>query len=209
MSSSLTLVAVLGTLLISAMSPGPSFVLISRIALKSSRRSALAAALGMGLGAALFAALALLGLTALLLSVEWLYGLLRIAGGLYLLYLGWRIWQGANRPLLVPGTAALASSSPGRAFGLGLLTQLSNPKTAVVYVSVFASLVPPSTPSWVLLVLPPLVMALEAGWYSVVALAFSAQRPQAFYLRAKGSIDRFTGVLLGVLGIRLLAESTR
>lgn len=209
MSSSLILAAVLGTLLIGAMSPGPSFVLISRIALESSRRSALAAALGMGLGAALFASLALLGLTALLLSVEWLYGLLRIAGGLYLLYLGWRIWRGASRPLVIAGMAARASSSPGRAFWLGLLTQLSNPKTAVVYVSVFASLVPPSTSSWVLLVLPPLVMALEAGWYAVVALAFSAQRPQALYLRAKGGIDRFTGALLGLLGARLLAETSR
>ncbi|KTT29643.1 LysE family translocator [Pseudomonas rhizoryzae] len=209
MSSSLILAAVLGTLLIGAMSPGPSFILISRIALESSRRSALAAALAMGLGAALFAALALLGLTALLVSVEWLYGLLRIAGGLYLLYLGWRIWRGASRPLAIAGTAANTSMSSGRALWLGLLTQLSNPKTAVVYVSVFASLVPPSTPNWVLLVLPPLVMALEAGWYAVIALAFSAQRPQALYLRAKGGIDRFTGAVLGLVGARLLAESSR
>lgn len=163
----------------------------------------------MGLGAALFASLALLGLTAIILSVEWLYRLLRIAGGLYLLYLGWRIWRGASRPLGAAGTAIPTATQPRRAFLLGLFTQLSNPKTAVVYVSVFASLVPPSTPSWVLLALPPLVMALEAGWYAIVALAFSAQRPQTLYLRAKGKIDRCMGALLGLLGGRLLSDSAR
>lgn len=50
MSASLALVGILGALLVGAISPGPSFVLVSRIAVKMSRKDGLAAALGMGIG---------------------------------------------------------------------------------------------------------------------------------------------------------------
>jgi threonine/homoserine/homoserine lactone efflux protein len=72
MSASLALFGILGALLVGAVSPGPSFVLVSRIAAKFSRVDGLAAAAGMGLGGAIFAALALLGLAAVLAQVAWL-----------------------------------------------------------------------------------------------------------------------------------------
>ena len=55
-----------------------------------------AAALGMGLGGALFGTLALAGLSALLLQVEWLYMTLKLIGGAYLVYLGIRMWRSAS-----------------------------------------------------------------------------------------------------------------
>jgi threonine/homoserine/homoserine lactone efflux protein len=58
MSTSAVLLAVLATLLVGAISPGPSFLLVSRIAVVQSRSHGLAAALGMGLGGMVFASLA-------------------------------------------------------------------------------------------------------------------------------------------------------
>jgi threonine/homoserine/homoserine lactone efflux protein len=77
MSASLALFGILGALLVGAVSPGPSFVLVSRIAATASRRDGLWAAMGMGLGGAMFATLALLGLATVLLRIEWLYLVLR------------------------------------------------------------------------------------------------------------------------------------
>lgn len=73
----LLFVGILGALLVGAVSPGPSFVLVSRIAATASRRDGLWAAMGMGLGGAMFATLALLGLATVLLRIEWLYLVLR------------------------------------------------------------------------------------------------------------------------------------
>ncbi|WP_062234791.1 LysE family transporter [Aureimonas sp. N4] len=207
MSASLALLGILGALLLGAVSPGPSFVLVSRISLKSSRPDGLAAALGMGVGGAIFATLALLGLVTLLLQVEWLYLVLRVLGGLYLVYLGIRIWRGSTEPLDLPDADAVRPSTVHRSFALGLVTQLSNPKTAIVYASIFAALLPAPAPAWLYLALPPLVLALESSWYAVVAVAFSAQRPRAAYLRSKEWLDRAAGAVIGVLGARLVSET--
>ena len=163
MSAPVALLGILGALLVGAVSPGPSFVLVSRIAVKSSRADGLAAALGMGVGGAIFAILALLGLVTILLQVEWLYLTLRVLGGLYLVYLGFRIWQGASKKLDVSNAGMTSTFSAARSFVAGLVTQISNPKTAIVYASIFAALLPPSAPTWLLLSLPPLVFALETS----------------------------------------------
>jgi threonine/homoserine/homoserine lactone efflux protein len=157
---------------IGAMSPGPSFVLVSRIAVGQSRLHGLASAIGMGLGGALFAVLALAGLVALLEQVEWLYLVLKCAGGLYLVYLGIAIWRGAREPVSTGASDGSAPLTVPGAIVLGLVTQVSNPKTAVVYASIFAALMPHDPPLSVVLALPPLIFLIEAGWYAVVAVAF-------------------------------------
>ncbi|MEC9265560.1 MAG: LysE family transporter [Pseudomonadota bacterium] len=198
---------ILGTLLLGAISPGPSFVLVTRIAISGGRRDGLAAALGMGAGAALFGALALLGLHILISQAPWLYTALKIGGGLYLLYLAYRIWRGAKEPIGSAETeSGRAASSPWRAFGLAFLIQVSNPKLAVVYGSVFAAFLPPAIPFWMLIVLPTAFFIMETLWYAIVALAFSSRRPRALYLRSKTWIDRAAGAVLGALGGKLIAE---
>jgi threonine/homoserine/homoserine lactone efflux protein len=207
MSPFFALVGILGALLVGAVSPGPSFVLVSRISVKSSRADGLAAALGMGIGGAIFATLALLGLVTILLQVETLYLALRILGGLYLIYLGIRIWRGESEPLEVSEKGVSRPSTALRSFALGLVTQLSNPKTAIVYASIFAALLPASAPMWLFLSLPPLVLVLETSWYAIVAIAFSAQKPRSAYLRSKFWVDRVAGAVMGSLGARVISET--
>ncbi|WP_313350839.1 LysE family translocator [Paracoccus sp. (in: a-proteobacteria)] len=206
MSATTVLFGILGALLIGAISPGPSFVLVSKIAITASRIDGLAAALGMGLGGALFGTLALAGLTALLLEVEWLYMTLKLIGGAYLVYLGIRIWRGASAPLSVDMAPTFERKSPLRSFTFAFVTQISNPKTAVVYGSIFAALLPVSPPHWLLLALPPAIFFVEASWYALVALVFSANKPRTVYLQFKTGIDRIAGAVMGALGVRLLME---
>jgi threonine/homoserine/homoserine lactone efflux protein len=95
-----------------------------------------------------------------------------------------------------------------RSFLLGLATQLSNPKTLVFYGSVFA-LLPAELPAWGYFVLPPVIMAIETGWYMTVALVFSLGRPRAAYLRAKAWVDRFAAGVMASLGLKLIFSSAR
>jgi threonine/homoserine/homoserine lactone efflux protein len=132
----------------------------------------------------------------------------RLLGGLYLLYLAISLWRGAGEPIALSDAGAPMAATD-RSFWLGLSTQLSNPKTTIVYASVFAALLPADVPLWLFAVLPPLVFLLEAGWYAIVAVAFSTARPRAAYLRAKVWIDRLAGVVIGALGLRLLHDAVR
>lgn len=195
-------------LAIGAMSPGPSFVMVARTALAVSRKDGLAAAMGMGVGGVLFSAIALLGLIALLTAVPVLYIVLKVLGGVYLIYLGYKIWQGATHPITLNPTEQQMISTPiWRSFILGFTTQISNPKTAVVYTSVFASLLPSEVPIFAVIALPIVVFMIEAGWYSMVALALSATTARNRYLALKVWCDRTAGTILSLLGAKLVFEA--
>jgi threonine/homoserine/homoserine lactone efflux protein len=192
-------------LTLGAMSPGPSFLMVARTALAVSRKDALAAAVGMGVGGVFFSIVALLGLLAILAAVPLLYLGLKAIGGAYLLYLGSRIWRSARQPLVVQGTPTQKHPAGAwRSFLLGLATQVSNPKTAVVYASVFASLLPREAPLFALAALPIMIFAIETLWYSVVALALSAPSPRAHYLASKAWLDRAAGAIMAMLGLKLI-----
>jgi len=206
MTAVVALFAMLGTLLIGAISPGPSFVFVVRVAVAQSRADGLAAAVGMGVGAMTFGALALLGLRTLMTEAAWLYWALKIAGGLYLIYLAVMIWRHAAEPIAVT-PANGQRSRLSRSFGLALATQLSNPKIVAVFGAVFAALLPENPPHWLDFALPPLIFVQETTWYALVALAFSSPRPRALYLRAKAWIDRTAGAVIALLGLRLILEA--
>ncbi|KVL18043.1 LysE family translocator [Burkholderia sp. MSMB1826] len=209
MTASAAVLAILAALFLGAMIPGPSFVLVARNSIGLSRRDGLATALGMGIGGIVFGGVALAGLYTLLQAVEWLYVGLKLAGGVYLIYMASKIWRGADRPIAMDDPRAMAGGNARKSFWTGLTTQLSNPKTAIWYGSIFAALLPQHPPLWCYLVLPPLVFAVEFGWYTLVALCFSTRRPRELYLRAKKWVDRIAAGAIALLGLRLILNAPK
>lgn len=205
----IALAGIVSALGVGTVSPGPSFVMVARIAVSSSRAHALNAALGMGIGGVIFAAAALLGLQAILLAVPALYLGLKLVGGLYLCYLGYRIFGAAKEPLRVSCATDRSSGTPARSLWAGLFTQLSNPKAAVIYASVFAAFMPASFTWPFAVALVAAVFCIEAGWYALVALVLSSARPQRAYLSCKTWVDRVAGVVMVGLGLKLVVGATK
>lgn len=209
-SEPLALLAVVGALGVGVVSPGPSFVMIARTSVAGSRAEGLAASVGMGLGGLVFGAAALAGLHAVFTAVPALFLVLKLAGGAWLAWLGWRIFRAARQPLSVDGVDA--GSAPGpvgrgrqlRAFWLGLSTQVSNPKTAIVYASVFAALLPATYSAGFAAMLLAAVFAVETLWYAFVAWGLSSAGPRAVYLGWKTLLDRTAGGVMMALGLRLM-----
>jgi threonine/homoserine/homoserine lactone efflux protein len=202
------LIGITTALCAGAVSPGPSFVMVARTAVAASRRSGLYVALGMGVGGLSFAIASLAGLQGLLLAVPSLYWLLKVAGGLYLSWIGIRIWRHASEPILgESGVPPVPTRSPIRAFATGLTTQISNPKTAVVYASVFAAFLPEVTSLAFNVAIAAIVFPIETGWYSLVALALSAPGPRSGYLRCKRGLDRLAGCVMVALGLKLMLSA--
>ncbi len=148
-----------------AVSPGPSFVMVARVAVSTSRTGGIASSMGMGLGGVVFALAALLGLHAVLVAVADLYAGLKVLGGLYLCYLGYRNVSAARQPLQIDSNNGSKHTSLYGSLLPGLTTQVSDPKTAVVYRSVFAAFLS-STFFGAVRQLPPLRRVLcPVGWY--------------------------------------------
>lgn len=190
-------------LMLGAMSPGPTSIYVAKNSIAISRQHGLFTALGTGAGAAIFGLLAVLGLQAFLLAVPSAYLILKLCGGIYLLYLAYKIIKHAKEPIDT-ATDGSAQMSYRRAFTTGLITQLSNPKIALILASIFTALLPKEIPSYFYFVLPTLCFFIDAGWCSLVAVALSAEKPRRVYLKFKAVFDRLAGGVMTVLGLKLI-----
>ena len=199
-SDLLTLVSIGFIQLLAVISPGPSFLITARTAVAHSRLDGFKVALGLGAGTVIWSSAALLGLNAVFHAVPMLFMGMKIAGALFLLYIAFMIFRHAAEPLKIEGGA----DAVGNPFVRGFLTQITNPKVAVFFGSIFIAMLPANVPLWMTLALIFIVSFNEVWWYTVVALFFGSVPVRRFYLKAKVWIDRITGLFLGGLGLRLL-----
>lgn len=203
-ASNLTgLAGVLAVWLLAVVSPGPAFLVLSQLAAGRSRAAALGAALGIALGASLFATLTLWGLAVVVTQIAWLGTALRLAGALYLVYLGLALFQSstAEAPPAAPESRGGADFLDG--LRIGTLTAITNPKAIAFFLSLFAVALPPSLTLSGKLVLLASGFLIEIGWYVAVALVLSTGRLRALYARARKGIERFLGAALVLLGVRM------
>jgi len=194
------------SLLLGVMSPGPSFILVAQTAAAKSRSEGIATSIGMGVGAATFALAASAGLYIVLESVPWVYASLKVVGGLYLCFLAYKIWVNADAPMTRETNSKSCQTGVARSFFLGLFTQLSNPKTAIVFVGVFAAFLPAETPSYSYVFICLLAFIIDAGWYTLVSVVLSTQKSQNTYFKYKLHISRVAGGFMGFMGIKLASS---
>lgn len=197
------LAGLLAIWLLAIVSPGPAFLVVSQAAVGRSRAAALGISLGIAVGATFYAALTLWGFTALVAEIAWLGTVMRIAGALYLIYLGLSLFQGAEAATHAPEPHVPAAADARAGFRLGLITALTNPKSIAFYLSLFAVALPPNMPDAAKVMLLAAGFCLEIGWYSLVACVLSTGWPRSVYARARRTIDRVLGAALLLLGVRL------
>lgn len=183
-------------------SPGPNFLLISQASSAESRRAGLWTALGVVIGTITWATTALLGVSVILSQFAWVYKGMKFVGGAYLVYLGVRAWLGATKPLR-PEQRVSTGPQHWLALRRGLLTHITNPKTALFYAGIFATTLTPGLPQWVKAAAFGVVLADSLIWHSTLALVFSTDRAQRAYLRAKRWVDRITGTVMTAFGAGL------
>lgn len=184
--------------------PGPDFIAVVRSSMGRGAAAGLATTLGVALGLGLYAALGLLGLSAVLARFEWLAWAVRVAGGAYLAYLGIRLLLARPDAMEV---AAGERRGGGNSFLFGLGVTLTNPKAIVLFASVFATSVTISTPGWLMGLMIVLVMASAATWYALVALFMSSAPVVRRFGRARHRIEQAAGACFVLIGGRILLDS--
>ena len=195
-------------ILIGATSPGPSFLVVSRIATARTKRDGFLASLAMGVGGLCFAVASLLGLTSILMSVPSAYWVLKTLGGIYLIYLGISAWLKSGVPISPTEMASTSeSTAPLNSFVVSFVTQVSNPKALVIYTGIFATFLPPDASIRFGIIVCFLVFVIETGWYTFVVTLLSTDRSRRVYLSYKSGIERLSGSILGFMGARLLLST--
>lgn len=188
--------------LIAVISPGPDLVLTMRNSLVYSRRTGIYTAVGIGVGNIIHVTYCLIGVGVIITRSILLFNILKWMGAAYLVYIGIQCLQAKKQH----SESALQRDndiSPLKAFRIGFLGNLLNPKATLFYLALFTQLISPGTPLLVQAVYGATVTSLALVWYILVAVLIS----QPMIRRAFGSVshwlERVTGVVLIALGLRL------
>jgi RhtB (resistance to homoserine/threonine) family protein len=194
--------------LAAVVSPGPNFLVVSRLALSRSRRSAIGATIGIAVGSLIYAALTMFGLSVLILRFAWLADTIRIVGGAYLIWLGIQAWRARSEDLH-PAVAGAVQDVPSLLRGLrvGFLTEITNPKGIAFFLGLFAAAGPAATPLWAKLAVLSAGGVIEVTWYTAVSFALSSGPMRAGYQKVRRTVDRVLGTLLIALGLKVALDA--
>lgn len=183
--------------------PGVDTALVIRMSIAGGARRGRLAALGVCSGVVVWGFASAAGITALLSASERAYDTLRIAGALYLIWLGVRALFARREDEGESG----GDVSPAAAFRTGLLSNLLNPKVGAFYLSVLPQFIPKGMPVLATSLLLAAVHAVEGIlWLFLVAsltarLGGVLRRPSI-----KRRLEQVTGAVLVAFGIRLALE---
>jgi threonine efflux protein len=190
--------------LLAAASPGPDFAYVTRQSLVHGRNAGLLASLGIALGLSIHIVYSAAGLAAVIAhSAQWMTAI-KIVGGCYLLWLGYKgLRSGASAP---SGDAAAQPlpASPLRQVAGGFLCNALNPKAPIYFLALFTVVLSPDLPAPTLIIYGIWMLVLQWLWFSFVALVFAHPHVRDRMLSVRHWIDRAFGAAMMALGLRVL-----
>ncbi len=185
-----------------AAAPGPATLGCASVAMAHGRRAGLGFGAGLGAGLAVWGVLAALGLGAILETSAQALFALKIAGGLYLLWLA----RSAGRAALSEGALA-AETGSGRWVRRGLFLNLSNPKAVFAWMATLALGLDPATGAGGVALATALCAAIGFAIYFVWAFGFSVAGVRAAYAKARRWVDGVVAALFAAAGLGLIRSA--
>ncbi len=189
-----------------ALAPGPDNLMVLSLGVARGRRAGVAFGLGCALGCLNHTLLAAVGVSALIAASPAAFTALKVAGGLYLVWIGVQAIRHA-RPLGAPEARAVSPETPGKLFARGLLANAINPKVILFFLAFLPQFVeaPRGHVAWqiaqlgVLFTIVAIVVFGAVGYFAGGIGERLAKRPAA-----GAWLDRAAGGIFVALGLRLL-----
>lgn len=210
MPETANLLAFAGIALGMVLTPGPNMIYLVSRSICQGRAAGLISLGGIALGFVFYMLCAALGITALVMAVPYAYDAIRFAGALYLLWLAWQAVRPGGRSAFQ--VKDLPADSPRKLFVMGFLTNLLNPKIAVMYLSLLPQFIDPERGS-------VLGQAMVLGSVQIIisvmvnaAIAVSAASLASFLTRRPtfATVQRWVmGTVLAGLAVRMATEARR
>ena len=192
------------------LTPGPNMIYLVSRSICQGRVAGMISLGGVAVGFLFYAVSAALGITALLLAVPLAYDVLRFGGAIYLLWLAWQtIRPGGRSPFQIRN---LSPDSPRKLFAMGVVTNILNPKIAVMYLSLLPQFIAPDHGSLLAqsLLLSAVQVAISISVNTMIVMlagsiaAFLAGRPAWLVIQRW-----LMGTVLTGLAVRMATEAQR
>lgn len=203
MSASALFLTVALAHLLAVTSPGPDFAVVLRQTLAHGRSSGVATALGIGSGISFHVAWAMFGMGWIVQRFPALLEVLRYGGAAFLLWMGYKALRAQPA-----ANAELSGSAEGgsllRHFGVGLATNLLNPKALLFFIALCSTVITGDTPLWLRLSLGLWMVLSTAAWFSLVSLTLGHPAVRQRLLKHGYWIDRAMGAILVLLALAVI-----
>jgi len=162
------------------LTPGPNMIYLISRSITQGRLAGLISLGGVALGFVFYMLCAAFGITALLFAVPYAYDALRLTGAAYLLWLAWQALKPNGRsPFQV---RELGVDGPRKLFAMGFVTNLLNPKIAMLYLALLPQFIDPAQGS----------VLTQSVVFGLIQIVISVS-VNAMIAIAAGSIARFLG----------------
>ena len=186
------------------LTPGPDTAYILGRSIAQGREAGIASALGISVGSIFHTFAAALGLSAILATSAIAFGVIKLIGGVYLIFLGIKMILERRGKLSLPSN--FRRRTVAAAFRQGILTNILNPKVALFFLAFLPQFIQPdSNIKIAAFVVLGLTFVTTGTIWCLVLASFAA----SFSERLRGNetitqwLNRFTGGLFVVLGARL------
>lgn len=184
-----------------AISPGPSLAVVLRNTISGGRTQGVMTGIGHGIGLGIYAFIAVMGLSSLLLANKQIFNLIQWAGALFL------IWLAFNMIIYRP--AGISNDNKGnwrRGFLEGFMISFLNPKILVFMAAVFSQFINPDINSAGRFIMAIMAGVIDTIWYVLVA-AVLAGTPIINKLRKNaGLIERSIGIIMLLIALFLIVK---
>ncbi|QJA00182.1 LysE family translocator [Leifsonia sp. PS1209] len=214
--SLLTILAFSGLCLVLALTPGPDTFLVLRYSMARAR-DGFAAAVGCSLGSLVWAGLVAVGLATLMEQSAEVFRIVKIVGGLYLIYLGVMAFVATRRSARAAAAAAAADASAEdgaespaapatggwslRSLLAGMLSTLLNPKVGLFFLAVVPQFVPANAGLGETMLLGAVDALVSVAYLGVVVLLASRMVAWLKRPRVTRALERVSAGILAALGI--------
>ncbi|MBM6549890.1 LysE family translocator [Marinomonas ostreistagni] len=189
---------------LAAASPGPDFVLVTQQTLAKGRRMGLLCSLGIALGLSVHILYSSFGLAALIANSAVGLWVIKILGGSYLLYLGYKGLRAKPQSATTSAAPIIESSSYLKTIGAGFWCNVLNPKAPIYFVSLFTVVLSPDMPLYQLAIYGAWIMLIQFIWFALVVVVLSRPAINEKFQRMGHWVDRVFGGAMVLLGLKVL-----
>jgi RhtB (resistance to homoserine/threonine) family protein len=192
--------------LLAVISPGPDFLILVRNSLSFGRRVGVWTAIGIGCGIIIHILYSFIGLGLLISQSEFLFNLIKYLGAAYLIYLGYGAFfskvqemkfeqsQGAGMPVI----------SWLKAFRIGFLTNVLNPKATLFFLSLFTIVIKPDVDQLVFGIISVILVVDTTLWFMILSYLITYKKVRIIFNKRQVIFNRFFGVLLILMAIKII-----
>lgn len=191
------------------LSPGPNMMYLVSRSISQGRIAGMISLAGVGAGFLFYMIASAIGLAALFQAVPIMYDIIRIAGAIYLGYLAWNMIKPKGKSIFV--AEELKPHSPLNLFSMGFVTNLLNPKIALMYAALIPQFIDPSNGStfsqFVQLGMVQITIAITGN--GLIVLSASSIKNTIAKKPSVMLIQRWiSGTVLGIFAISMLRQKT-